>query len=274
MGININIVIVFSIFLLTAFYLLRPKKKNKRIRSYDAVHSQRKAEVEYRFDASRVAIDTIQHSVDTSYFKEPFSIEQSIEPERNLTLTSESNPPDSIVPQLNNSLEDSSHVMTVESPDDIVAQQHEANAESYLTDSPCDDFIVIYVIAKEGAVFASYDLLQAILATGMQYGAMNIFHFVEESQAGAQTLFSLASATEPGDFDLNTMGDFSCSGLTMFMHISRVSDPTDVFHLMLETAEQLAEDLNGELRAGPRTPWSDAFVYQCHQKILQQQKLS
>src|SRR5580700_9557428 len=43
-----------------------------------------------------------------------------------------------------------------------------------------DDFIVINVIAKKGGYFASYDLLQAISATGMQYGAMNIFHFVED----------------------------------------------------------------------------------------------
>lgn len=91
-----------------------------------------------------------------------------------------------------------------------------------------DDFIVINVIAKKGGYFASYDLLQAISATGMQYGAMNIFHFVEDSPRGKLTLFSLASATEPGEFDLNHVGDLSCAGLTLFMNIARVPDRKSV----------------------------------------------
>lgn len=136
-----------------------------------------------------------------------------------------------------------------------------------------DDFIVINVIAKKGGYFASYDLLQAISATGMQYGAMNIFHFVEDSPRGKLTLFSLASATEPGEFDLNDVGNLSCAGLTLFMNIARVPDPGDVFVLMLETAEQLAEDLDGELRAAPNIPWSDDIFHHYENKIVNQLKL-
>ena len=123
------------------------------------------------------------------------------------------------------------------------------------------------------ADFASYDLLQAISATGMQYGAMNIFHFVEDSPRGKLTLFSLASATEPGEFDLNNVGNLSCAGLTLFMNIARVPDPGDVFVLMLETAEQLAEDLDGELRAAPNIPWSDDVFHHYENKIVNQLKL-
>ncbi len=136
-----------------------------------------------------------------------------------------------------------------------------------------DDFIMISVIAKNGGCFASYDLLQAILATGMQYGAMNIFHFVEDSPRGKITLFSLASATEPGEFDLNNVGNITCAGLTLFMNIARVPDPGDVFVLMLETAEQLAEDLNGELRAAPNIPWSDDVFHHYENKIVNQLQL-
>lgn len=136
-----------------------------------------------------------------------------------------------------------------------------------------DDFIIINVIAKKGGYFSSYDLLQAISATGMQYGAMNIFHFVEDSPRGKLTLFSLASATEPGEFDLNDVGNLSCAGLTLFMNIARVPDPGDVFVLMLETAEQLAEDLDGELRAAPNIPWSDDIFHHYENKIVNQLKL-
>lgn len=131
-----------------------------------------------------------------------------------------------------------------------------------------DEIICINVLAKEGQ-FVSYDLLQAITATGMQYGAMNIFHYYESTPQGTVTLFSLASATEPGDFDLNHIGDFVCAGLILFMKIHQVPDAEEVFEIMLDTAEQLADDLQGELYAAPKTPWTDEIKQHYLHKIAQ-----
>jgi cell division protein ZipA len=132
-----------------------------------------------------------------------------------------------------------------------------------------DDLLVISVMADSGSSFAAYDLLQAILATGMQFGHMNIFHYHSLTEKGNVKLFSLASATKPGDFDLDRMGGFSCTGLTLFANLRDVADPQEVFELMLNTADQLAEDLDGKLYAGHRTPWDDAIHQQYQQKILQ-----
>lgn len=127
-----------------------------------------------------------------------------------------------------------------------------------MTASAEEDIIIISVLAKPPEQFASYDLLQSISATGMQYGAMDIFHYYYPTDQGYITLFSLASATKPGKFDLDHMGDFSCLGLTLFMNKKAVHNPKQAFLIMLEKAQQLADDLNGELRAGPeRIPWSD-----------------
>ncbi len=130
------------------------------------------------------------------------------------------------------------------------------------------DFIIVSVVAKPGQQFASYDLLQAISATGMQFGAMNIFHYYCPFSMEKKPLFSLASATEPGEFDLNQMGSFSCSGLTLFMNIREVPDKRKAFTLMLEAAEQLAEDLQGELRAGTRNPWNEQIKQQYLAKMV------
>ncbi len=130
------------------------------------------------------------------------------------------------------------------------------------------DFVIISVVAKPGQPFASYDLLQAISATGMQFGAMNIFHYYCPSSMEKKPLFSLASATEPGEFDLNQMGNFSCNGLTLFMDVRQVSDKRKAFTLMVEAAEQLAEDLHGELRAGTRNPWNDQVKQQYLEKMV------
>jgi cell division protein ZipA len=124
-----------------------------------------------------------------------------------------------------------------------------------------DDIIIISVLAKPPEQFASYDLLQAIAATGMKFGDMNIFHYYDSTDAGNVTLFSLASATNPGTFDLNHMGDFACVGLSLFMNKKMVLHPRQVLLTLLEKAQQLAEDLNGELRIGTeRTPWNEEII--------------
>ncbi|MCD6038815.1 MAG: zipA [Gammaproteobacteria bacterium] len=134
------------------------------------------------------------------------------------------------------------------------------------TNHIAQDFIIIHVMAKPGKHFASYDLLQAISATGMQFGAMNIFHYYS-AESDKKSLFSLASATEPGEFDLDRMGNFSCAGLTLFMNLLQVQNKEEVFLLMLRTAEQLAEDLQGEIRAENRVLWNEEAQQQYQERV-------
>jgi cell division protein ZipA len=144
--------------------------------------------------------------------------------------------------------------------------------QHFLSQSIPGNLLTISVFAKPHNRFASYDLLQAIAATGMQYGEMNIFHYYQRSKEGKKMiLFSLASATKPGCFDLDRIGNFSCIGLTLFMDITQVPNPSQAFYLMVGTAEQLADDLEGELRADPHTLWDDLHFQACEQKIMQAQ---
>lgn len=131
-----------------------------------------------------------------------------------------------------------------------------------------DDFLIISILAKPGAHFGSYDLLQAISSTGMQFGEMNIFHYYSVLEDKKSKLFSLASATKPGDFDLDRIGDFTCKGLTLFIDLGRVLEPVLALDTMLKTAEQLADDLDGELYAGPNKPWDAELLQQYKKKIL------
>lgn len=129
------------------------------------------------------------------------------------------------------------------------------------------NLLTLAVMARAGCYFASYDLLQAISSAGLQYGDMNIFHFYEQTEDGNLPLFSLASANEPGEFDLNHIGDFSCSGLVLFMKTLRVTDPKAAFQKMLSVAQQLAEVLDGELKADPRTPWTVEMSRKYQEKL-------
>lgn len=130
------------------------------------------------------------------------------------------------------------------------------------------NLLILNVFAKPNSHFASYDLIQAISGTGMQYGEMNIFHYHETTLEGRVRLFSLASATEPGEFYLDRMGDFTCAGLTLFMDLRHVLNPFPAFQKMLSIAEQLAEDLEGELFNAALFPWNTDILEQYYQKIL------
>lgn len=154
-----------------------------------------------------------------------------------------------------------------EKPAPVLVTKHDE------TPNPANDLLVLSVFAKPNTHFASYELLQSIFATGMQFGEMNIFHYYLDSDQGRITLFSLASATKPGDFNLDRMGEFSCMGLTLFMDLRKTPQPESAFNRMLEVAEQLADDLDGDLYAGPRRPWNADMLKQYREQIAQYKSL-
>jgi cell division protein ZipA len=145
---------------------------------------------------------------------------------------------------------------------------YEEEPKSSHTSYRFNDLIILNVMAQPGQFFESYDLIQAISSAGLHFGDMNIFHYYLTTPTKKITLFSLASATEPGDFDMDHIGDFSCAGLTLFMNVGDVPDPMKSFELMLITAQQLADDLGGELRAGQKQVWSPELLQQYRQRVL------
>jgi len=120
--------------------------------------------------------------------------------------------------------------------------------------------IVINVVAKPNQQFIGYELLQSLLAVGLRFGKMSIFHFHEMPNGRGRVLFSLASAVEPGTFDLSRMGSFSCPGLTFFMQLTDQVNAQADFDVMLGTAKQLADDLDGELQDQDRKSLTEVTI--------------
>ena len=109
------------------------------------------------------------------------------------------------------------------------------------------DVITMRIIADENEPYNGYELLQTLLANGLRFGVMNIFHRHEKTNGDGPILFSLAAAKEPGTFDLEKMGELSCTGLTMFMQCKDQQNPRNTLDLVIETAKQLIDDLGGKL---------------------------
>ncbi len=110
---------------------------------------------------------------------------------------------------------------------------------------PISKIIVVHLTADKARPYSGYELLQSLLAIGMRYGDMHIFHRHEYKTGRGKVLFSLASSTKPGTFDLPKMGSFRCEGLTLFMDITKCDNPLDAFSTMLDTVGSLVDDLGG-----------------------------
>lgn len=128
-------------------------------------------------------------------------------------------------------------------------------------------FLSLYVMARPGQFFQGYELLQSLLACGLRHGQMDIFHFYEQQQGETKILFSVASAHKPGTFNLAEMGQYRCPGLSLFFSVEPQADPNDVFDKMLDTARQLAEDLEGELLDQHRKPLTEDSMDAYHLQI-------
>jgi len=108
-------------------------------------------------------------------------------------------------------------------------------------------FRSLHVLAAPKQYFIGYDLLQALQNAGLEYGSDELFHYYSDDETD-EILFSVASSKLPGTFDLQNIGAFSTSALTFFLDTQQIKHPEMVYDIMLNIAEQLAEELGGAVK--------------------------
>ena len=126
-------------------------------------------------------------------------------------------------------------------------------------------FVVIYVLALDEP-FLGQGLVEVLLDSGMTFGEMDIFHQLNDR--GAQ-LFSLASAVEPGTFDLSSLDQFSTPGISLFMRVHELAAPLQVLDSMLSVANSIAQELNGEVRDETRSVMTPQTKEHCRESITE-----
>lgn len=131
---------------------------------------------------------------------------------------------------------------------------------------PQEEIFVIHVNAKPEQVFSGEKLLHSLTDLGLKHGAMNIFH--RHQTAGKEkVIFSVANAVQPGSFDVNDLASCETIGVSFFMMLPCAGSPMMNFSLMFNTAQQLADDLDGELVDEHRAPWTPATKENYVQRI-------
>ncbi len=146
-------------------------------------------------------------------------------------------------------------------PAEARAEDEDAKAQSAV-EKP-EKFVVMHVLALDDP-FGGQALLELLLEAGMSFGEMDIFHRLDNAN---EPLFSLASAVEPGTFDLAAMDRFSTPGVTLFMRVHELEKPVDVLEEMLAVADAIARDLGGEVRDETRSVMTPQTIEHCRQSI-------
>ncbi len=146
-------------------------------------------------------------------------------------------------------------------------EQSVASKTAATISSQSDCVVVMYLMAPEGNPYAGYELLQALLSAGLRFGKNRIFQRHVHKDGRGDVLFHCASAVAPGTFDLTQMGAFSCPGLSLFFSASSVDEPLSTFDCLLETIDQLVEDLGGEVLDDTRAVFSKDRMVKYRQQI-------
>lgn len=129
------------------------------------------------------------------------------------------------------------------------------------------EIIVINVLARDGATFPGDKIMEVFLRNELRFGDMNIFHRIDPASKAVR--FSVASAVEPGTFDLSAMAEFSTLGITMFLRLPGPDEPLPVFDDMLCVARDIASSLGGDLKDEQLSVMTGQTSEHCRQRIAE-----
>jgi cell division protein ZipA len=113
------------------------------------------------------------------------------------------------------------------------------------------------IVGRNGEKLTGGSLRQALLGEGLRHGELDIFH---RPLADGRVIFSAASLTRPGSFDLEHMDSQLYLGLNLFAVLPGVLAGDETFDRMVDSAQRISQRLRAELLDARGTPLSDARI--------------
>lgn len=148
----------------------------------------------------------------------------------------------------------------------LTAESEPQETPKKTTFQEVEEVIVMNVFSRDDSGFNGADLMRVILACGMRYGEMDIFHR-EEDGADAAIQFSMANLVKPGTFDLNDMDNFFTPGVSFFLSLPGPKNSMKAFDYMYETAQCVVKNLNGELKDEMHSAMTSQTIEHSRQKV-------
>lgn len=134
-------------------------------------------------------------------------------------------------------------------------------------DAAIDDVIAVYVLAAdEEPLIKGEKIYSACHALKLEYGEMKIFH--RQSEDGEKKiLFSMANIMEPGWFDVDEMHHLETRGVSFFMQVNLVDEPSRVLDDMLICAHGMSTMLGAKLCNPHRELLDEAYTNSMREKV-------
>lgn len=135
-----------------------------------------------------------------------------------------------------------------------------------------DEVVAIHVMAFPDQLFKGKDIYSATQNIHLIYGEYQIFHCYENIEGTGSKLFSMASAVNPGTFDIDNLDSFTTPGITLFLMQAAPGKAMVAFDMMVRAAKQLAQHLGGQLLDEQRQPLSVTAIEQYRERISAESK--
>lgn len=123
--------------------------------------------------------------------------------------------------------------------------------------------IVMYVMAPRGMAFTGEGIQQVMQDLELEYDPQQIFHYKQDGQS----VFGMASAVEPGVFDLHKMHEIVTPGIVMFLQLPGPMECRQAFEKMLLTGQSLAKHLGGELHDEQRSVMTGQTIAHLKERV-------
>jgi cell division protein ZipA len=106
--------------------------------------------------------------------------------------------------------------------------------------------VTIRMLSRGSAPFPGEDLVLALREAGLRHGRFGIFHFFP-ADADGTPIFSVASLTEPGSFDLTRLRTDEYQGVSLFLGLPGPIEGVAAFDAMVNAGRAIAKRLDGNL---------------------------
>lgn len=137
----------------------------------------------------------------------------------------------------------------------VTEPAHTDSGKATATAPPPPEKIVTLRFIPRDREIASDRVILALRSAGLKHGRYGIFH-LHPNELSDEALFSVASLTEPGSFDMARLAETKIPGMSFFMILPGAGDPVETFDRMVAIARELARELDGELRDEKGSSWS------------------
>jgi len=156
-----------------------------------------------------------------------------------------------------------------ESKPEQTSDRERQPADTDAENSSTQELLVVHLMANKEEFCSGQLLLDKVVELGLRYGAMKIFHRHTDEDGSGPILFSMANLHNPGTFDLSTIAGLESMGVTLFMTPSELAKPAAIFDLMMDTAEQLADELQFNIMDESRSSMTKQTIDHYRQRAQQ-----